>query len=69
MTLNGKRDLFERKDFYAFAALSPIFKKNKIDEIIDETVSIVSNWPELAKSNGVPKGLISEVNKNLRLFI
>lgn len=69
MSLNGKRDNFARSDFYSLEKLSPIFNKKKIDDIIDTTVEHVSSWRQLAKEWDVPKTLIDEIQKNLRLNI
>jgi serine/threonine-protein kinase HipA len=69
MSLNGKREGFDRKDFYSFEDLSPIFSRKKIDRILDETIEHVSTWKKLATENGVPEGLILEIEKHLRLSI
>ena len=69
MSLAGKRDNFNRKDFYQFERLSPIFTKTRINEVIDQTIEIVSTWQALAVENQVPNSLIEEVNQNLRLHI
>ena len=69
MSLAGKRDNFQRKDFYGFENLSPLFTKAKMNDVIDETIEIVSQWKKLATENEVPKSLIEEVNQNLRLHI
>jgi serine/threonine-protein kinase HipA len=67
MSLNGKRDNFTRADFYSLEKLSPLFSKNNIDSMIDETIEHASNWPTLAREWGVPPSLIEEINNNLRL--
>jgi serine/threonine-protein kinase HipA len=67
MSLNGKRENFNREDFYSLEKLSPLFSKRKINTIIDETVENASSWPVLAKDVGVPRGLIDEINNNLRV--
>lgn len=69
MSLNGKRDDFTREDFYSLIKLSPAFSKQKIDNIIDETLDAVSQWRKLAKEWDVPAELANEINKNLRLAI
>lgn len=69
MTINGKREDFERKDFYAFEKLSPIFTRKRINEILDETIEHVSQWRSLAKDNDVPSAFIDEVDSNLRLHL
>ncbi|WP_438862584.1 type II toxin-antitoxin system HipA family toxin [Neptunicella sp.] len=69
MTLNGKRDNFNREDFYHFEKLSPIFSKAKINQIIDSTIEHLSHWPTLAKQHEVPDSLIKEIHHNLRLAL
>lgn len=67
MTLNGKRDNFTRDDFYGLRHLSPMFTKQKIDNTLDETIEHVSQWRKLSTEQCVPKTLINEIEKNLRL--
>lgn len=69
MTLNGKRDNFNREDIYTFEQLSPIFTKTKIDNIIEQTKHYVSLWPTLAEQYEVPTQLIKTINQNLRLHL
>ncbi len=69
MTLNAKQDDFTRDDFYSFQKLSPIFTKRKIDDVLNQTTEIVSNWDQLALAQEVPNSLIKEVSKNLRLYL
>ena len=67
MSLNGKRDDFSREDFHSLEKLSPLFTREKINHIIDETIEQVSQWRKLAKKNEVPLSLIDEVESNLRI--
>ena len=69
MSLNGKRDNVTRSDFYILEKLSPIFRKKKVDDIIDATIEHVSTWRQLAEEWDVPKTLIDEIHENLRLDI
>jgi len=69
MTLNGKRDDFNREDLYSLQKLVPSFTKPKIDKLIDKTVEHVAQWRKLAKNNDVPEFLIKEIDSNLRLSI
>ena len=69
MTLNGKQDNFTRDDFYSFEKLSPIFSKRNIDDVLNRTIEAVSHWDKLASEQDVPKSLITEVSKNLRLYL
>lgn len=69
MSLNGKRDSFTREDFYSLEKISPLFTKRKIDQMIDETMTQVSNWRQLATEQEVPGSLIDEIESNHRLSI
>ena len=69
MTLNGKQDNFTRDDFYSFEKLSPIFSKRKIDDVLNNTIEVVSKWNKLAAEQQVPSSLTKEVSQNLRLFL
>lgn len=69
MTLNGKRDDFNREDFYSLETLIPSFSRKKISRVIDKTIDQVSQWSNLAKENEVPKSLAKEIDSNLRLAL
>ncbi len=69
MTINGKRDGFGREDFYSFQSLSSLFSKRKVDQILNEVIASVSNWPELARQNGVPETFAQFITENLRLSL
>ncbi len=69
MSLNGKREDFTRADLYSLEKISPLFSRRKIDGIVDEVVTEVSRWRELAKTHEVPGPLIDEIAMNLRLNI
>lgn len=67
MSINGKRDNFSRSDFYSFEKVSPIFNRRFIDNVLDQTIEQVSQWPKLAADNAVPGPLRVKIAKNLRL--
>ena len=67
MTMSGKREDFQREDFHAMNKLSPLFTRSKIDRIVDETTTQVSQWRKLAIEHEVPAALIETVESNLRL--
>ena len=69
LTLNGKRDGFEREDFHALEKLSPLFTRAKVNRIVDEIVANVSQWRSLAVGHEVPSALIETIESNLRLGI
>lgn len=69
MSLNGKREQFTRQDFYSLEKLSPLFSQRKINQIINETIDSVAQWPALAKQAEVPAPLIKEISRHLRLTL
>ncbi|MFC3393761.1 type II toxin-antitoxin system HipA family toxin [Brenneria rubrifaciens] len=69
MSLNGKRDNFSRGDFYSLERLSPLFTREKINSMIDDTINHVSQWRKLAATENVPETLIAEIESNLRLSL
>lgn len=69
MSLNGKRDGFTREDIYSLEKLSPLFSRKKLNAVIDEIVEQVSRWPQLAREQGVPASLATEITANLCLSL
>lgn len=69
MSLNGKRDDFSRADFYSLEKLSPLFTRDRLDKVIDEVVEKVAGWRKRAADAEVPRALVAEVDRNLRLSI
>lgn len=67
MSLNGRRDNFNRKDFYSLESISPLFTRAKIDRVIDATCEQVAKWNALAQEHEVPQSLRNEIQSNLRL--
>lgn len=68
MTLNGKRDDFTREDLLSFTQVAESFTARLINDIVDETVEVVSQWPVYAKEEGVSQDMLNLVKDNLRLF-
>jgi serine/threonine-protein kinase HipA len=66
MTVNGKRDKFERADLEAVAK-----QVRGIDAqgVIDEVCVAVKRWREIAGSVGVAPRLIDEIEKTHRLYL
>ena len=69
MTINGKRDNFNREDFYSFSKVSPLFSRRFINAVIDETIEHVAQWEALAREQDVPERLRNNIAKHLRLAI
>lgn len=63
ISLNGKRDDFTRKDLLAPAEK---FRK-EANQIIDEVVEIVSQWPKYAKEAEVPPDFAREIQSTHEL--
>jgi len=66
MSVNGKRDNIERKDFIDVANSISLSGAN---EIVDNVLQAVRQWPLLAKKSGVTNSVISEIESNLLLDI
>lgn len=66
MTLNGKRDEFERADFARCAEVASM-KRGRAATILDEVSSAVAEWPRFAEAAGVPDSEIERVGRTHRL--
>jgi len=68
LTINGKRDDFVRADLHQLAeSCIGHFNRKAADEIIDQTIAVVSNWRRYAQQVGVFATLQQEIEKQLRL--
>lgn len=63
MSINGKRDFFEREDLLAVASLISNFKKES-EEIIEQVISIVKQWQGYAEKAQVFEVLAKEIEQN-----
>ena len=52
MTMNGKRDGFDREDFRACGKVASL-KRGRAEAILDEVVGAVERWPEFADEAGL----------------
>ena len=64
MSVNGKRDNFSIQDLIKVGEDQDI---NNPKNIIDQTISIVNNWPVYASANYVNPDFINQIGENLRL--
>lgn len=62
MRINGKIENIEFDDLMAVADYAEI---NNGEDIIEEIVETVSQWPSFAKKAGINEALIKDINKNL----
>ncbi|MCA9631601.1 MAG: HipA domain-containing protein, partial [Myxococcales bacterium] len=65
MSLNNKRDGFDREDFRVVERTASM-KRGRADEILDEVCGAVSRWREFAEQAGVDPVLSDEVERNHR---
>ena len=68
MSMNGKRDKFEKEDFIAFAKTASI-KTGKAETILREVRTAVSKWPRFAEDVGVPHETIKKIGATHRKII
>ena len=64
MSLNGKRDKFNRDDIIKVAESISLVK---VADVIDEVTAAVERWPEFAKQAGIQDSLIKEIGQQHRL--
>lgn len=67
MTINGKRDDFERQDLLAVASHGNI-KTRRARAIIDEVADALQMWPRLAEQAGVASEMIEAIGNTHRFI-
>ena len=60
MSVNHKRDGFEREDLLALAKAADI-KKARANQMVDRVIEAVRRWPELAGEAGVSDEQIKKI--------
>ena len=68
MSVNGKRDHFEREDLISLAQVAGI-KKRAANEMVDRTIETMRRWPDFAVMAGVPGEGVMEIQRNLRTHL
>jgi serine/threonine-protein kinase HipA len=66
MSLQGKRDRFERADLFAFAAMAGL-KKPRARTLLDQIVEAVTRWPEHAQAANMAPDDMIRIQRFLRL--
>jgi len=66
MSLNGKRDGFDREDFRALERTASM-KRGRADATLDEVIAAVSRWRVFADEARVDPVLADEVQRHHRL--
>jgi serine/threonine-protein kinase HipA len=66
MSLQGKRDRFERADLFAFAAMAGL-KKPRARMLLDQVVEAVTRWQDHAQTAGMVADDMMRIKRSLRL--
>ncbi len=66
MSVNGKRDGFERADLIALAKAADI-KKPRAEKMIDHVIDIFRRWPEFAEQAGVDQARAGKIQAAQRI--
>jgi len=69
MTINGKRDGFERGDLIAVAEQISGLSDHRANQYIDEVKAVVQGWCDVADEVGVFAALRDRIHDSLRLYI
>ena len=65
MSMNGKRDEFNKNDFIEFAKTS-LMKKGRAETILSQVQDAVSKWPKYAKYVNIPSDTINQITATYR---
>ena len=66
MSINGKRERFERADLVGLAATAGI-KKTRAHEMVDRVLETVRKWPDFAGHAGVLDTQVERIQKSQRI--
>ena len=66
MTLNGKRDDFDRSDVAALASTADLTTNEGL-KILDNVRDVVSEWRSFAADAGAPKEMAEAIQSTLRV--
>ena len=62
MSINGKREGFEREDLLALASTAGI-KKARASQMLDRVIEAVRRWPDFAGKAEVPDRRVNEIQR------
>jgi serine/threonine-protein kinase HipA len=65
MSMNGKRDEFDKNDFIEFAKTASM-KKGRAEAILSQVQNAVSKWPKYAKEVNIPNDIIKKITATHR---
>ena len=65
MSVNGKRDEFNRKDLLALADVADI-KTPRAHQMIDQVIEVFRRWPDFAAEAGISDERVREIQARQR---
>lgn len=68
MSINNKRESFERQDLLDFADKAGI-KNTRANDILDNIISTISRWPDFAEKANIEESIIVKIQKAHRVDI
>ena len=68
MSINGKRNAFEREDLIALAHVAGI-KRDRANRMVDQVIETVHRWPDFAEKAGVSQARVKEIQANQRTHL
>jgi serine/threonine-protein kinase HipA len=66
MSVNGKRDGFEREDLLALANVADV-KKARAEQIIQRVIEVVRRWPDFAEEAEVDTQQLNKIRDSHRI--
>jgi len=66
MSLNGRRDDFALEDFRTAAGRFNLYKRSRLDELLEEVDAALDGWPEIAADVGVTESRAMRIAANHR---
>jgi serine/threonine-protein kinase HipA len=68
MSVNGKRDDFDREDLITLAGVAGI-KKARADDMLDKVIRAIGHWSELADQQGIEEKRARGIQSKQRLYL
>ena len=65
MSINGKRDEFEREDLIALSNVAGI-KRDRANKMVDHVIETIRRWPDFAEEAGVANARVEKIQASQR---
>lgn len=66
MSINGKRDGFDREDLIQMAKTADI-KKVRAGQMVQNVIEVIRRWPDFAKKAGVSEEQVKKIKDSHRI--